>query len=63
MTSLEVFTEIGGVNFMKLAGLSVNLSLLEVVLVFCIFGVNLDTTCCFKVLFSLSVTSEFQSDS
>ena len=63
MTFLEVFIEIGGVNFMKLAGLSVNLSLLAVVLVFCIFGVNLDTTYCFKVLFSLSVTSEFQSNS
>ena len=58
MTSLGVFAEIGGGNFMKLASLSVNLSLLAVVLVSCIFGMNLDTTCCLKVLFSLSVTSE-----
>jgi len=40
MTFLEVFAGIRGGNFMKLAGLSVNLSLLVGVLVSCNFGVN-----------------------
>ena len=59
MTSLEVFAEISRGNFTNLMGLLVDLSLLEVVLVSCIFGVNLDITCCLNVLFSLLVTSEF----
>jgi len=40
MTSLGVFAGIGSGNFMKLASLLVNLLLLAVVLVSCIFGVN-----------------------
>jgi len=59
MTSLEVFAEISRGNFTKLMGLLVDLSLLEVVFVSCIFGVNLDITCCLNVLFSLLVASEF----
>jgi len=63
MTSLGVFIRIGSGNFMKLAGLLVNLLLLAVVLVSCIFGVNLNTTHCLKVLFFLSVTSESEPNS
>jgi len=53
MTFLRVFVGIGGSNFTKLVSLLVDLLLLVVVLVSCIFGVNLDATCCLKVLFSL----------
>ena len=42
MTSLGVFTVIGKSNFTKLTGLLVDLLLLEVVFISCIFGVNLD---------------------
>ena len=63
ITFLEVFTEIEEDNFMKLVGLSVDLSLLKEVLDSCNLGVSLDVTLCLKVLFSLSVISEFQLNS
>ena len=62
LTSLEVFMGIREDNFVKRASLLVNLSPLVVLLVLWIFRVNLDETCCLKVLLSLLVTSKFYFD-
>ena len=59
MISLGVFAGIGKGSLTKLIVLSVNLLLIEVALVFWIFGMNLDATHYLNVLFSLSVMSEF----
>jgi len=60
---LDVFVKIRGGNFVKLTGLLVDLSPLVVLLFSWIFEVNLDATCCLKVLLSLLVISESYSDS
>ena len=63
LTFLGVFIGISSRSFAKLTGLSVSLLSLVDFLVFWIFSINLDATCCLNVLLSLLVTRVSQSDS